>query len=156
MRHAVGCALLILLLATACTTGGPTLDEASEVLAKDTEALKNFPLRDMKLVEENQRGTGDGPTCPEGTRRQTHNIIESFPAGGQTTPAAWIGAVKPSIHHTLISLGYEKNSGASQESPDRVILVLGKKNPGITFTILLQTSQPNIQVTGKTECLAEE
>ncbi len=143
---------MILLLATACTSSGPTLDEAAQTLSKDARTLKDYSLENMRLVEENDH-VEDSTACPEGNRRQTYRIVENFPTGGQATPAAWVDAIKPSIHHTLASLGYEKNDGAGREQPGRVLMVLTKGDLRITFTVLLQTAQPNIQITGKTDCL---
>jgi hypothetical protein len=69
---------------------------------------------------------------------------------------AWIHAVKPSVQQTLASLGYEENSDARRNHPGRTLLILWKKNPEITFTIPLKASNPNIEITGETGCLAIE
>jgi hypothetical protein len=144
-----------LLLATGCGIGDPPVNEAARALAKDAKTLESFVLEDMKVAEKSESSNA-AADCPTGSKRQTYHTAKNFPSGGHATPMAWIDAVEPSFQQTLVSLGYEKNSDASRNHPGWTLLILRKKNPEITFTVLLKASNPNIEITGETGCLAIE
>ncbi|WP_326821216.1 hypothetical protein [Streptosporangium sp. NBC_01756] len=160
MRRVVGCALLVVLLAAGCTSGGPTLDEAAQVLAADAKKLESsYSMAGKKTVDKTGDENDDAAGCPGGTATRSYQFSGSFDESGQMTPAEQAeraDLASDPLQSNLVGLGYEIDRSASWARPGRSSVVLHKKDPGITFILLIQDSAPNIEIIGKTDCLPSE
>ncbi|GAB2484254.1 hypothetical protein GCM10027187_59730 [Streptosporangium sandarakinum] len=155
MRRAVGCAALLLLLATACTGGGPSLDEAAEVLAADARKLESLhPAVDKKVVDETGDGNDDFASCSnDDTALRVYQVTGNLKEGTQPIPAEQADLYGRPLRDKLKEIGYTIDRNSSWAQPGRSVSILRKQDPGITFIVLVQTSQPNVEIIGKTDCL---
>ncbi|MGS2643514.1 hypothetical protein [Streptosporangium sp. LJ11] len=155
MRHVAGCAL-ILLLAVGCSTGGPSLDEAAQVLAQDVSKLAPFhPTANKKIVDNTGKGNDNFSNCSNNdTAIRSYQISGNFGEGVQATPAERADLLGRPLRDKLQQIGYEIDRNASWSQPGRSVSILRKTDPGITLIILLQASDPNVEIIGKTDCLA--
>ncbi|WP_433255048.1 hypothetical protein ACQPYK_13960 [Streptosporangium sp. CA-135522] len=155
MRHVAGCALLLLLLAAGCTTGGPTLDEAAGVLAKDAKVLERFhPSANKKVVDNTGKDHDDFASCSnKDTALRYYQVSGDFAESSRSSSVQRADSFALPLRDELQRAGYELDRGASWVEPGRSIAILRKKDPGITFIVLVQGSQPNVEIVGKTDCL---
>ncbi|WP_436757115.1 hypothetical protein [Streptosporangium sp. V21-05] len=154
MRRAAGCAL-ILLMATGCGASSPTLDQAAQTLAKDARKLEHLhPTVNKKVVDKTGEDGNDFTTCSEkGTAFRFHQLSGDFAKDNQYTPAQLADLTTRPLQDALMRVGYKVDRNASWVQPGRSFVILHKEDPGITFIVLVQASQPNIEVIGKTDCL---
>ncbi|GLK10227.1 hypothetical protein [Streptosporangium carneum] len=146
---------MILLLSTACTTGGPTLDEAAQVLAQDAKKLEHlYPATNKKVVDQTGTGGSDFASCAKNeTALRSYQLSSDFGSEGRSSPAQRVESFSLLLLDEIKKNGYEMDRNASWARPGRVVSILRKQNPGITFIVLVQESQPNVEVIGKTDCL---
>lgn len=154
MRHIAGCAL-ILLLAVGCSTGGPSLDEAAQILARDAKKLEAFhPAANKTIIDKTGRDADDFASCSNNdTALRFYQLSGDFGEGGELTPAKRADLFGLPLRDELKKIGYEVDRNASWIQAGRSIVTLRKKDPGITFIVLVQASQPNVEIIGKTDCL---
>lgn len=78
VRRVVGCALLVVLLAAGCTSGGPTLDEAAQVLAADAKKLESsYSMAGKKTVDKTGDENDDAAGCPGAPQLAPTNSAEA-------------------------------------------------------------------------------
>ncbi|MFF0246607.1 hypothetical protein ACWEU6_28140 [Streptosporangium sandarakinum] len=145
----------MLLLATACTGGGPSLDEAAQVLAADAKKLESLhPAVDKKVVDETGDGNDDFASCSnDDTALRVYQVTGNLEEGTQPIPAEQADLYGRPLRDRLKEIGYTIDRNSSWAQPGRSVLILRKQDPGITFIVLVQTSQPNVEIIGKTDCL---
>lgn len=153
MRRVAVCAPVLLLVA-ACSSG-PTLDEAAQAMAKDgTELLASRHMENKQVTDKTGKDGNDSLSCPEDTARRTYQVIGDFGQSNQYTPTQLADLAGPPLRIALRGMGYEPDASASSVNESgRSIGVLRKKGSGITFTVIVQSSSPNIEIIGKTDCL---
>lgn len=153
MRGVAVCTLLLLMV-SACSNG-PTLDEAAQVMAKDgNELVASRYMENKQIADKTSKGNDDPVGCPGDTARRTFQATGDFGKVDGSTPTELADLAGPAMRIALRGMGYEPDASASSANHSgRSIGVLRKKDPGITFTVLVNASSPNIQITGKTECL---
>jgi hypothetical protein len=153
MRRVAVCALM-LLLASACSSG-PTLDDAARVMAKDGAEVVATQYMENKQVTDKTGTDGDDPIgCPHDTARRSYQVTGDFGEAKNHTPAELADLAGPPLRIALRGLGYEADASATTANASgRSIGVLRKKDPGITFTVIVRSAPPNVEIIGKTDCL---
>lgn len=126
------------------------------MLAQDVNKLAPFhPAANKKVFDKTGKGDDNFSNCPEGdTAIRTYQISGDFGEGTQATPAERADLLGRPLRDKLKEIGYEIDRNASWSQPGRSVSVLRKTDPGITIIVLIQASEPNVEIIGKTDCLA--
>lgn len=125
------------------------------MLARDAKKLEAFhPAANKKIVDKTSRGNDHFASCSKNdTALRFYQLSGDFGEGGQLTPAERADLFALPLQDELKKIGYEVDRDASWAQPGRSVVILRKQDPGITFIVLVQASQPNVEVIGKTDCL---
>jgi hypothetical protein len=142
----VGVCALVLVLAAACGTG-PSLGETTSVLRQDGAVLGR-----IELARKSTALTTDGSGCQAGAKRSLYTMTGDLPQG--IDPAQASAAVTSALASEFHTMGYQEAEGPHAQFGVNVS-VLEKQSLGIVFTVTLRTRQPNVEISGKTQCLPE-
>ncbi|WP_344948798.1 hypothetical protein [Sphaerisporangium flaviroseum] len=111
-------------------------------------------MENKRVIDQGGEGGDDPVGCPEGTSRRTYQATGDFGKVDGTTSAELADLTAKPMRSSLRVLGYELDrSVSSVNDPGQSIGVFHKKDPGITFTLIVQAAVPNIKVSAKTDCL---
>ncbi|WP_248960587.1 hypothetical protein [Sphaerisporangium perillae] len=111
-------------------------------------------MENKRVIDEGGKGGDDPVGCPDHTSRRTYQVTGDFGKVDGVTSTEQADLAGPPLRVTLRGMGYEPDDSASSVNQSgRSIGVLRKKVPGITFTVIVQSSLPNIEIIGKTDCL---
>ncbi|MEV7965332.1 hypothetical protein AB0O34_05035 [Sphaerisporangium sp. NPDC088356] len=152
MPRVAVCALL--LLPTAACDSPATLDEAARILAKDGNELATFHYLENKRVTDETGKDGDDPiACPEGTARRSYRFIGDLGTSKAISAKKQVDLAGLPFGYALLGLGYELDHSTSSVQSGRRVGVWRKKKPGLTVTLVMRSSVPNVEIIGKTDCL---
>ncbi|MFC4591807.1 hypothetical protein [Sphaerisporangium corydalis] len=138
MRH-VGLIATVLVLTAACAEG-LTLGQTTSILRDDAAVLSRIEL-DGKTTAL----TADRSGCPQGTGRSVYTMTGDMPQGAEA-------AVTSTLASEFHTMGYQEAEGPHAQFGVNVS-VLRKESLGIVFTVTLRTRKPNVEISGKTDCL---
>lgn len=155
VRRVAVCALLPLLAAT-CSPD-LTLDEAARRLAKDGNVLVTLfhYMENKRITDSTGKDGNDSTGCPKGTARRSYQATADFIKTKWMTPAELADLTEPSFRLMLETLGYELDHSANLARKGSTIAVFRKKDPVMTFMLVVQSSVPNVEFVGTTDCLVD-
>lgn len=143
MRN-VGIIAVLLVLAAACG-GGPTLEETTGILRQDAAVLGRIELaRKAAALATDRAG------CPAGTARGRYTLTGDLPQGADAAGAS--SAMAATLASEFHTMGYQEGEGPGSRFGVNVS-VLEKRSVGISFTVTLRNRPPNVEISGKTDCL---
>ncbi|MFC6085543.1 hypothetical protein [Sphaerisporangium aureirubrum] len=140
----VGAGVLVLVVTAAGCASGLGFADTARILREDGTTLSR-----IALTGKNARATEDATGCPAGERRAAYTITGDLGPDGAATSAAVTSALATEFQR----MGYQEGEGPGARFGVNVS-VLEKTSLGITFTVTLRADHPNVEIAGRTGCLA--
>lgn len=140
---------------TACSESDPekpTLASATKSLIADADALlASAEVKESGQVQVTEKAEQDKPgSCIPGEVQRFYRAQGNFLRPGKQSP----GVAAGSMRSALRGIGYDQIIDDLDIRDEQIsVVVLRKPESGVTFVVAVRTTEPNILIVGKTDCL---